>query len=104
MCLSGSGSAFGKIFTVMTREGVGRVKTKRSTHPETEPDGIIQEGGAASPAATNPIPLPRASLSFLVKQPGGLSCRLHSKCSKCPPYPHVKLKAGGARKAGSATA
>ena len=29
-------------------------------------------GGAASPAARNPIPLPRASLSFLVKQPGGL--------------------------------
>ena len=25
---------------------------------------------AASPAATTPIPLPRASLSFLVKQPG----------------------------------
>ena len=37
-----------------------------------EPDGIFKEGGAASPAATNPIPLPRASLSFLVKQPGGL--------------------------------
>ena len=37
---------------------------------------------AASPAATTPIPLPRASLSFLVKQPGGLG--LHSmKCSKC---------------------
>ena len=25
------------------------------------------------------------SLSFLVKQPGGLGYRLHSKCSKCPP-------------------
>ena len=34
-------------------------------------------------AATTPIPLPRASLSFLVKQPGGLGCKLHSKCSKC---------------------
>jgi hypothetical protein len=31
---------------------------------------------------TNPIPLPRASLSFLVKQPGGLGYKLHSKCSK----------------------
>jgi hypothetical protein len=31
---------------------------------------------------TNPIPLLRASLSFLVKQPGGLGCKLHSKCSK----------------------
>ena len=30
----------------------------------------------------NPIPLPRASLSFLVKQPGGLGYKLHSKCSK----------------------
>ena len=52
---------------------------------------------------TNPIPLPRASLSFLVKQPGGLGCKLHSKCSKCaatdprsktpgtftPPPPHT---------------
>ena len=35
----------------------------------------------ASPAATTPIPLPRASLSFLVKQPGGLGYKLHSKCS-----------------------
>ena len=25
---------------------------------------------------------PRASLSFLVKQPGGLGYKLHSKCSK----------------------
>ena len=25
---------------------------------------------------TNPIPLPHASLSFLVKQPGGLGCKL----------------------------
>ena len=24
-----------------------------------------------------------SSLSFLVKQPGGLGCKLHSKCSKC---------------------
>ena len=48
-----------------------------------EQDDTYQEGGAASPAATNPIPLPRASLSFLVKQPGGLGCKLHSKCSKC---------------------
>ena len=32
---------------------------------------------------TNPIPLPRASLSYLVKQPGGLGYKLHSKCSKC---------------------
>ena len=47
-----------------------------------EPDGIFQEGGAASPAATNPIPLPRASLSFIVKQPGGLGYKPHSKCSK----------------------
>ena len=31
-------------------------------------------------AAKTPIPLPRASLSFLVKQPGGLG---YSKCSKC---------------------
>ena len=57
--------------------------TSRPTNPDYEPDGIFQEGGAASPAATNPIPLPRASLSFLVKQPGGLGCKLHSKCSKC---------------------
>ena len=41
-------------------------------------------GGAASPAVTIPIPLLRASLSFLVKQPGGLGYKLHSKCSKCP--------------------
>jgi hypothetical protein len=34
------------------------------------------------PAVTNPIPLLRASLSFLVKQPGGLGYKLHSKCSK----------------------
>ena len=32
---------------------------------------------------TNPIPLPRASLSSLVKQPGELGYKLHSKCSKC---------------------
>ena len=51
------------------------------TH-DYEPDGDSKEGGAASPAATNPIPLPRASLSFLVKQPGGLGYKLHSKCSK----------------------
>ena len=56
--------------------------TSRPTNPDYEPDGILQEGGAASPAAMNPIPLPRASLSFLVKQPGGLGCKLHSKCSK----------------------
>ena len=30
----------------------------------------------------DPVALPRASLSFLVKQPGGLGCILHSKCSK----------------------
>ena len=41
-----------------------------------------EEEGAASPAARNPIPLPRASLSFSVKQPGGLGYKLHSKCSK----------------------
>ena len=34
-----------------------------------------------SPAATTPIPLLRASLSFIVKQPGGLGYKLHSKCS-----------------------
>ena len=45
-----------------------------------------KEGGAASPAVTNPIPSPHASLSFLVKQPGGIGCKLHSKCSKCPPH------------------
>ena len=37
-----------------------------------------KEGGAASPAATNPIPLPRASLSFSVKQPGGSGTRLQT--------------------------
>ena len=51
------------------------------TH-DYEPDGIFQEGRAASPAATTPIPLPRASLSFIVKQPGGLGYKPHSKCSK----------------------
>ena len=39
---------------------------------------------------TNPIPLPRASLSFLVKQPGGLGYKLHSKCSKCT-NKHMKI-------------
>ena len=58
--------------------------TSRPTNPENEPNGIHQElGRATSPAAKTPIPLPRASLSFLVKQPGGLGYRLHSKCSKC---------------------
>ena len=42
----------------------------------------FKEGGAASPAATNPIPLPRASLSFLVKQPGGHGYKLHSRGSE----------------------
>ena len=35
------------------------------TNPKNEQDGIHQAlGRAASPAATTPIPLPRASLSF----------------------------------------
>ena len=42
--------------------------TSRPTNPEYEPDGIHQEGGAASPGCvTNPIPFgytSRASLSF----------------------------------------
>ena len=52
--------------------------TSRPTNPDYEPDGILQEGRAASPAAKTPIPLPRASLSFLVKQPGGLGYKLPS--------------------------
>ena len=68
--------------------------TSRPTNPEYEPDGIHQEGRAASPAATTPIPLPRASLSFLVKQPGGLGYKLHSKCSKCS---KCNLPAAGSR-------
>ena len=61
--------------------------TSRPTNPEYEPDGIhhARKGEQPHPAVTNPIPLPRASLSFLVKQPGGLGCKLHSKCSKFVP-------------------
>ena len=42
-----------------------------------------QEGGAASPGCDEPDPVTsRLACSFLVKQPGGLGCKLHSKCSK----------------------
>ena len=77
--------------------------TSRPTNPEYEPDGIhIRKGEPPHRPRrpTNPIPLPRASLSFLVKQPGGLGCKLHSKCSKCSnrtsslravrPQPHAR--------------
>ena len=50
------------------------------TNLEYESDGIHQES-RLTPAATTLIPLPRALLSFLVKQPGGLGCKLHSEQS-----------------------
>ena len=57
--------------------------TSRPTNPEYEPDGIHQEGGAASPGCDEPDPVTsRLAYSFLVKQPGGLGYKLHSKCSK----------------------
>ena len=58
--------------TDRTRDSAGRKVGLRTT----------RKGEPPHPAVTNPIPLPRASLSFLVKQPGGLGCKLHSKCSK----------------------
>ena len=67
---------------------LGRLDRHAGRHEQTYESRVragrhpYQEGGAASPAATNPIPLPRASLSFLVKQPGGLGYKLHSKCSR----------------------
>ena len=61
--------------TDRTRDSAGRKVGLRTT----------RKGEPPHPAVTNPIPLPRASLSFLVKQPGGLGCKLHSKCSKCVP-------------------
>jgi hypothetical protein len=51
--------------------------------PSTSRTASTRKGEQPHPAVTNPIPLLRASLSFLVKQPGGLGCKLHSKCSKC---------------------
>ena len=51
--------------------------TSRPTNPEYEPDGFHQEGGTASPGCDEPDPATsRLSLSFLVKQPGGLGLRL----------------------------
>ena len=58
--------------TNRNRDSAGRKVGLRTT----------RKGERPHPAVTNPIPLLRASLSFLVKQPGGLGYRLHSKCSK----------------------
>jgi hypothetical protein len=62
--------------------------TSRPTNPENEPNGIHQELGRAAYGNPNRLQRPRSryltrSLSFLVKQPGGLGYRMHSKCSKC---------------------
>ena len=53
--------------------------TSRPTNPEYEPGGFHQEGGTASPGCDEPDPATsRLSLSFLVKQPGGLGLRLQN--------------------------
>ena len=90
--------------------------TSRPTNPDynvraERQVGILKNGehGAASlthsPAARKeperyPVIdtclLPRASPSFLVKQPGGLGYKLHSKCSKCSKcskLPHIATAA-----------
>ena len=63
--------------TDRTRDSAGRKVGLRTTTKGEQPH----------PAVTNPIPLLRASLSFLVKQPGGLGYKLHSKCSNPPSAP-----------------
>ena len=50
--------------------------------PSTNRTATYKKGRAASPAAKTPIPLPRASLSFSAKQPGGLGYKSTPKCSK----------------------
>ena len=58
----------------MLRDG-----TSRPTNPEYEPDGIHQEGGAASPGCDEPDPVTsRLAYSFLVKQPGARGTRLQT--------------------------
>jgi hypothetical protein len=80
------GTCFSESFFILSHRVPilsSRERPQSLKNPEYELDGSFQEGRAASPAATIPIPLPRASLSLLVKkQPGGLGYKLHSKCSK----------------------
>ena len=65
--------------------------TNRPTNPENEQNGILPSYHQALRESCltgcnedpDPVTSRLASLSFLVKQPGGLGCILHSKCSKC---------------------
>jgi hypothetical protein len=70
--------AWASIVGTLPSPGLAGYRSRQISRPIDFP-----MGSRSLPMGSRSLPLPRASLSFLVKQPGGLGCKLHSKCSKC---------------------